>query len=394
MEQEPTLSYTYSSVKREIICGPEVISRVFDSLDRLGARRAMIVCGPSILRSSDVIERVESALGGRCAGTFSGVAPHAPVEVLQEAVGLARELQPEALVSVGGGSTHDTSKGIVTLLAEGGDIHDHAAHFEPPDRVTVPDFPHQKIPIIAVPTTMGGAEVSRGGGFTDKALGRKISVLDPGAIPRVIIIDGKALATTPMNVLLSTAMGQFRIAVECIYSTRHNPIADAISLHAIRLLMEHLPRCQDRDIGTLLNVKTAAMMASIPWVGGLGLNTAIAHHVGGLYGVQHGEANAILLPYTMRFNLDASGDRQAMIAQAMGISTDGRSDEETGLEASDGVFALCRRLGLPARLRDVGVPAEGLEIIAAATLHDFSLATNPKPITDAWPIMAVLREAW
>jgi alcohol dehydrogenase class IV len=96
----------------------------------------------------------------------------------------------------------------------------------------------------------------------------------------------------------------------------------------------------------------------------------------------------------MRFNLDASGDRQAMIAQAMGISTDGRSDEETGLEASDGVFALCRRLGLPARLRDVGVPAEGLEIIAAATLHDFSLATNPKPITDAWPIMAVLREAW
>ena len=135
-------------------------------------------------------------------------------------------------------------------------------------------------------------------------------------------------------------------------------------------------------------------MASLANVGGLGLNTAVAHHVGGLYNVPHGEANAILLPHTMRFNLDASAERQALIAGAMGLNTTGMSPQAAGLAAAEAVAQLCQQLGLPSRLRDVDVPYEGLEAIAAATLHDRALATNPKPINDAGPILSVLREAW
>jgi len=135
-------------------------------------------------------------------------------------------------------------------------------------------------------------------------------------------------------------------------------------------------------------------MASLANVGGLGLNTAVAHHVGGLYNVPHGEANAILLPHTMRFNLDASAERQALIAGAMGLNTTGMSPQAAGLAAAEAVAQLCQQLGLPSRLRDVDVPYEGLEAIAAATLHDRALATNPKPINDAGPILRVLREAW
>ena len=78
----------------------------------------------------------------------------------------------------------------------------------------------------------------------------------------------------------------------------------------------------------------------------------------------------------------------------MGIDTSGMSDESAGHAAADAVDSLCRQLGLPARLRDVGVPDEGLELIASATLHDRGLATNPKPVFDAGPIMQVLRQAW
>src|SRR5262249_57077513 len=99
------------------------------------------------------------------------------------------------------------------------------------------------------------------------------------------------------------------------------------------------------------------------------LNTATAHHVGGLYNVPHGEANAILLPHTIRFNLEASAERQALIAEAMGINTTGMTPHAAGLAAADAVAQLCRQLGLPARLRDVDVPQEGLAAIAAATLH-------------------------
>jgi alcohol dehydrogenase len=379
---------------QDIICGPDAISGINDSLDKLAVKRAMLVCGPTLLNKSDVVQRVQSALGERCIAVFSQVAPHSPVEVLQQAVAFAREVEPDALVSIGGGSTHDTSKGIALLLAEGGDIHDYEVRFEPPNRVFMPDTPHPKVPIISVPTTMGGAEFSRGGGgFTDKALGRKILAPGQGNTHRVVIIDGKALATTPMPILLSTAMGQFRIAVESICSTAHNPIGDALALTAIKMLVYYLPRCPRRDLEDLLSTKTAASMASLA-VGGLGLNSAIAHQVGGLYGVPHGEANAILLPHTMRSNLDASADRQALIAEAMGVDTAGMTQEEAGLAAAASVAQLCRGLGLPSTLRQVGVPEEGLELIASATLRDRTLATNPKPIADAGPIMRVLREAW
>lgn len=397
MGTETALKFRYSSLAQDIICAPDAISSIGDSLDKLGAERAMLVCGPTILSKSDVVQRVQDALGERSVGLFSQVAPHSPVEVLQDAVALARELEPDVLVSVGGGSTHDTSKGIAMLLAEGGDIHNYEVRFEPPNRVFVPDTPHQKIPIISVPTTMGGAELSRGGGgFTDKTLGRKILISGQGTSHRVIIIDGQALATTPLPILLSTAIGQLRIAVESVYSTGHNPIGDALALHAIKMLVDYLPRCPERDLDVLLNTKTAACLPMLAQsaVGGLGLNTAIAHHVGGLYDVPHGEANAILLPHTMRYNLDASADRQALIAEAMGIDTTGMSLEEAGLAAADAVAQLCRSLGLPATLRQVGVPEDGLEFIASATLHDRGLATNPKPVSDAGPIISVLREAW
>ncbi len=388
-----TLTYSYSSVAQEVVCAPDAISGLPGVLDRAGVSRAMVVCGPSILEKSDVVQRVQAALGDRYLGLFSGVAPHSPVHTLGEAMRLAERLKPDALVSVGGGSTHDTTKGIATLLGEGGSIHDHQVIFEPPDKIILPDLSSDRVPIIAVSTTMGAAELSRGAGFADKDLGRKVSVADPGTIPRYIVIDGQALATTPMSILLSTAMGQLRVAVESVYSTKHNPISDSLVLQAISMLVKYLPQCPGLDVDCLLNTKTAAAMASLGSVGG-GINTATAHHVGGLYDVPHGDANAIMLPHSMRFNAEASADRQALIAQAMGIDTAGMTDLDAALAAADAVEKLRVSLGLPGRLRDVGVPEEGLELIAAATLQDRALATNPRPVTDAGPIMTVLRNSW
>jgi alcohol dehydrogenase len=184
-----------------------------------------------------------------------------------------------------------------------------------------------------------------------------------------------------------------RVAIESVYSVKHNPICDSLALYAISMLVKNLPECSKLEMDCLLNTKTAAAMASLGSVGG-GINTATAHHVGGIFDVSHGEANAIMLPHSMRFNAEASADRQAMIAQAMGVDTAGMSDYEAALAAADAVEELRDSLGLPNRLRDVGVPEEGLVLIAAATLKDRSLATNPTPVTDAGPIMSVLRSSW
>ena len=96
----------------------------------------------------------------------------------------------------------------------------------------------------------------------------------------------------------------------------------------------------------------------------------------------------------MRLNLDASAEQQALVAKTMGIDTRGMSAEEAGLAAALGFVQLCRELKMPATLRQVGVPEDGLELIAAATLHNQALATNPKPITEVGPILKLLRDAW
>ena len=390
-----TTQYRYNPLHQDIICAESAIDALPATVDALGASRAMITCGPTILRACNVVPRVQEALGSRYVGTYSGVLPHSPVQTVEEGAAMAKETQPDVFISVGGGSTHDTTKAIATLLAEGGDIRDYAVIFEPPDKIIVPPTPSPKLPILSVPTTMGCAEFSRGGGgITDLEQGRKLSIAGDGVTHRTVIIDGQALATTPLRILVSTAIGQLRIAIETVYSTGRNPIGDGMALHAIRLLFENLPKCHEGDIDTLLTTKTACAMASLASFGGLGLNTATCHHVGGLYDVPHGEANAILLPHTMRYNLDACADRQRLIAEAIGVANSTMTDEEAGLAAADAVDGLCRDLELPRTLREVGVPEDGLEYIATATLQDRSLSTNPKPITDAGPIMEVLHAAY
>ena len=334
----------------------------------------MITCGPTILRACNVVPRVQEALGQRYAGTYSGVAPHSPVETVEAGVEMAKEAQPDVFISVGGGSTHDTTKAMATLLAEGGDIRDYAIIFEPPDRITVPPTPSPKVPILSVPTTMGCAEFSSGGGgITDHRLGRKLSIAGEGVTHRTVIIDGQALATTPLRILVSTAIGQLRIAIETVYSTGHNPIGDGMALHAIRLLFENLPRCRDGDIDTLLDTKTACAMASLGSFGGLGLNTATCHHVGGLYGVPHGEANAILLPHTMRYNLDASAGRQRLIAEAIGVAN--RPNERRGRRAGGG-----RRRGRPVPGTGAAPhPAGGRRPRRRSGVHRCGDAARPEP---------------
>ncbi len=390
-----TLRYRYDPLHQDIVCSETAINDLPRVVDSLGGGRAMITCGPTILAACDVVPRVQEALGSRYVGTYSGVQPHSPVETVEAGAAMAQETQPDVFISVGGGSTHDTTKAIAVLLAEGGNIRDYAIFFEPPDTIIVPPTPSPKVPIVSVPTTMGCAEFSRGGGgITDHEQGRKLSIAGDGVTHRTVVIDGQALATTPLRILVSTAIGQLRIAIETVYSTGRNPIGDGMALHAIRLLFENLPRCKDGDIDTLLTTKTACAMASLASFGGLGLNTATCHHVGGLYDVPHGEANAILLPHTMRYNLDACADRQRMIAEAIGVANSTMTDEEAGLAAADAVDGLCRELELPRTLREVGVPEDGLEYIATATLQDRSLSTNPKPVIDAGPIMEVLHAAY
>ena len=162
------------------------------------------------------------------------------------------------------------------------------------------------------------------------------------------------------------------------------------STHATTRGVAILSALPEQDLESLLQIRTSACMASLAGVGDLGLNTAIAHHVGGLYNVAHGEANAILLPHSMRFNLDASAERQALTAEYMGLK---HYRHDPGGGGYSGVGR-----GIPARpATGLAIHAagsgecqkKGLEFIASATLYDRLLATNPTLVSHAGPIMSL-----
>ena len=388
------MNYHYSGTGQQIICSVDAISQLGAVVDRLGASRAMVVCGPNILAQSNVVQRAQEALGTRAAGLFSGIAPHSPVEVLAEAVAAARELEPDVLVAVGGGSTSDTCKGIAMMLAEGGDLHDYEVRFEPPDKVIVPDLPHQKMPIVAVGTTMGAAELSGGGGgFTDKSQGRKILISGQGTLPKVVIIDGEATGHH------SQTHRPFH---------RHGPVPHR---RGKRVLNWSSP--DFRLLGVAYNQAVGAASGRMPGRRhrrhAPGQDGGVHDHAGpARFGPEHRNRPPVgrpvrrsprggqLHPVATHHEVQ----RRRMRAQAgvggpaMGIDCRGMGDQEAAIAAADGVAELCRSLGLPLTLREVDVPDEGLELIASATLTDRSLATNPKPVYDAGPIMSILRAAW
>ncbi len=399
------VEYAYHGVAGTIVSGPEEIDRLGVHMGSLGVRRAMVVCGPNILRSSDVIGRVERAAGARVVGRFSGVEPHSPVDVLRAALEVARQVKPDTVISVGGGSTVAIAKGLALLLSTEHELQDFETRFEPPDRVLAPRQPLPKVTtrVIAVPTTMGGAEIGHAvGAFADETRSRKIIVSADGRTsPCLIVIDGRALKTTPRSVQVGTSMGQMRCAIESYASTAHNPISDALALHSIRRLGQALQSGWPDDLHHILLIKGACTLASMAMTalgmgaGKLGVNSAIAHQVGAICEVAHGQANAILLPHTIVFNAQAVGERFRLIAQALNVvgATD-RSIEALSVDVAQLMAGYSTALGVPARLRDVGVSADSFEQIVTATLGDRCIATNPVAITSREQIAQLLRAAW
>lgn len=355
----------------DIVAGVDAISSFPDVMKQVGARRAMMLCGPGTSRSG-IVERVQAALGEQCVGVYTGVGfngpggHHVPKEILQETAALAHEWQPDVLIGLGGGRADSTARALSAMIAKerGGEM-----------------------PVIAVPTTISCAEISPGA--------RRASSSTPRAF---LIIDGRALATTPVRILQSTVFSQLRVAAECICAPTHNPIGDALALRGISELVKYAPMLADRKPEVLVAAKLAACLASLARfhsVTSQGVSTAVCHQAGGLYDLSHGEVHGIMFPHMLRFNLDVTADRQALIAEAMGIDISGMTDEQAGLAAAAKATEICKSFNLPTRLRDVGVPQDAMERIATATLaEERALATNPKPVTTAAPLMKMLQEAW
>lgn len=387
--------FVYHAVGRKIIGAFNCIERLGEEIDELGCRRALVICGPNVRTKSGIIERVQDALAERCVGVFDEVGEHAPLPAVERGAQAAREIEADVLIAVGGGSTQSVGKLIPVQMGVEGNLRDLRLVIEPLNAIHVPKLPVPRLPLVAIPTTFPGAEFTASASAFDPLAGTKVHFGSTTLAPKVVLLDTLALATTPSKVLFGSAFVSVDHCIEIAYSRRHHPLADALALAGLRQLARLLPRCVDRDPGILQKAQVAAVLPMLILQStGTGIIHALAHHVGDLHHVSHGEAHGILAPHGMRFNLDASLDQQLLIAEALGIDTRACSPREACLAAADAVAALARSVGLPSRLRDVGVPETGLDAIAQATIRDRQLPSNPRPIAGPADLMQVLQAAW
>lgn len=375
--------------KTKIIFGPDTAKDVGMEVDSLGCSRALIVTDSYLSSKTDLVERVKTALGRFCAGVFDGCEVDSGVHIVDKGNEMGRKVNADCLVSVGGGSSIDTAKGMAICLKKGGNLRDYPGI----NFLDEPITPH-----IVIPTTGGtGSEVTYAAVIKDHEAGRKLLICDNFLIPDIAILDPLMTVGMPSMVTAGTGMDAVTHAVEAIHSLQRDPIADALALHAIRLAKRYLPDAvkNGNDITARGQMLIAANMAGAAFSNAqVGVVHALAHSVGARFNVPHGVANSILLPHCIKFNLPECPDRYAMVAEALGVDIRGKSDEKAGAEAADAVMALAKSVGLPLRLRDVKVPESGLETAANDAISDGAIVYNPRNAMDHELLLGILRQAW
>lgn len=381
-----------------VVYGAGSVEQLRQKVEELGAKRAFVVTGRTIATKTDLVERVRNALGERYAGVFSDVVQHVPRQCVIEGANLARQAGADILVSLGGSSPSDAAKGMNLALTEAERIEDFFVKFGRSDTVATPRFEKPKLPHIAIPTTLSAGELTAGVGITDTIRRHKDVYRDHKLTPRTIILDPEATAFTPKRLWAGTGMKLFSDRLGMVCSPQPLPFAEALGLHALRLINQYMVR----SVSEPLELEARAMLlhavtlsshgVSAAGFGGLGMVAAIRHQMGAAYNVAHGEASTIFLPYCITFNRPAIDERLAVAARALDLPIS-KDTRRTASAVISKVRRLTVELGLPTRLRDVAVPREGIQVIADASMHDTSIQNNFGPVSRE-QLLNLLEQAW
>lgn len=392
------LSGRYDIVPLEsVLFGPGSSASLTAECERLGVSRLLLVASPSLAGQLDLQARFAEATGGRIAAMFTGSRPHVPHDVVLAATEAARAAGADGVLSVGGGSPIDLAKAVSLCLAE--DVRTHTdllrwrVVFEYPDKVEIPTPRKPELPHIAVSTTLSAGEFTSIAGITDTDRSVKDLYMAPTLVPKTVVLDAELAVYTPRELWASTGMRSVDHAVEALCSTTAQPVTDALCADALRRLVEYLP-VSARDENNLY-AATQCQVAAWQSIFGLtnvnlGLSHGIGHQLGARCAVPHGITSCVMLPSVLEFNREHTRIPQARIAAIFA--------EAMGDTADRGAGELVRRfvasLGLPTRLRDIGVEPSEFPALARDAMGDMIVASNPRPVGGEDEVIAILERAY
>ncbi len=377
--------FTYFDIDR-VITGQPFDEAIAAEVGRLGAQRVFLLVGGTLSRETDTVDRIRTHLKDRLVGVCNTMPSHTPIDQVVAAANEARAAKADLILSVGGGSVTDGGKLMVLCL--GNDVTDmetlrlYSSHG---DRETQAPAIRQ----IAVPTTLSAGEFNKTAGGTDPVRHVKQSYAHSLLVPQAIILDPALTLHTPEWLWLSTGIRAVDHAVEDICSIKAHPYVDGTAAHALTLLDRGLRtvKANPNDLSARLDCQIGTWMSMIGAMAGVvkGASHGIGHMLGGTANVPHGYTSCIMLPHVLRYNKPVNEAQQQKVSVAFG---------HPDREAADLVHGLVAALGLPTRLRDVGVTREQFQEIAENSMHDRYIPANPRKIAGPADVVEILEMAW
>lgn len=360
------------------------VADIGGDLAALSVSRPMIVSDRGVA-ATGLLDRLLDVLpGGRALPVFVDVPGNPTEAAARDALEIYAEADCDGLVAMGGGSSIDLAKAVALMATHEGPLARYAAILGGRERIT-----DAVAPVIAVPTTAGtGSEVGRAALIT-LADGRKLALISDHLIPRRAVCDPELTYSLPPRLTAATGMDAVTHCIETFLSPLDNPPAEAIALDGLARALAFIERAHDD--GTDEEARREMMMASLQggltFQKGLGLVHALSHPLGAMTRphLHHGMLNAVILPAALRFNEGAARAKFARLRAAMTIA------EDADIVAH--MAGLCRRLGLPGSLSEMGVPPEAASLVVEGAMQDHSLPTNARPCSRE-DVEAVYLAAW
>ncbi len=356
--------------------GPGVIAKIGDRAKMLNMHKPLIVTteGLSKIDNGPVKQTIASLeKAGVDYAVFTGAEPNPKIRNVQAGKKMYQDENCDSIITVGGGSAHDCGKGIGIVLTNGDDISKLAG---------IETLKNPLPPLMAVNTTAGtGSELTRHAVITNEKTHLKFVVVSWRNIPLVSFNDPMLMLDIPKDITAATGCDAFVQAIEPYVSVDHNPITDSQCKEAIQLIQTALPEvvANGHNIEARTKMVEAEMLAGMAFNNAnLGYVHAMAHQLGGQYDAPHGVCCALLLTTVEEYNLIACPERFAELAKVMGFDTTGLTLYEAAQKSIDGMREMCRLVGIPSSIKEIGAKPEDFEMMAKNALKDGNAFSNPR----------------
>lgn len=331
--------FIYEALSLRVIVELGGLLRIEQEVERLGGKRVLLISTPSKQAEA---EAVVKALGSRLVDHFNEEAPHVRIEVAQAVRLRAKASAADSIVALGGGSTIGLAKAVAV---------------------------EQQLPIIAVPTTYSGSEVTPIYGMTEN--GVKHGHRDPASLPKTVIYDPMLIVSMPPKLSLTSAMNAMAHSVEALYAQDANPIISLMAEESIRAIAQSLPIVianpgdpEARRVSFYGSWLAGMALAGV----GMSLHHKLCHTLGGSFGLPHAETHTVVLPYAVDYNAQAASEAISRVARALGSDASAASE----------LWSFVKRLGGPTSLREIGMQQSDLD--RAAELAMLSPYYSPRPV--------------